>query len=321
MITFKLWLSAVFVTLLLIGCASSSQVVSDVVSIPVTVSTSVVTGEAAAYVDEFYKALQDRGFKYGETDDPNAAEMIVSFDPNVFHTEFVIQLAQRGRMIVESRASNSGWGTGIARPQALARLADEVTKNFRRELSKLSLKIVPDQQLLAQLCAGSYTAVGLDPIRGKVVFDEIAQPTFAQLTNQSLASDDEVKAIGLWADLQKSCLDSTTSALQGRSNSGDRIDMELARFNENQALLAALATRRIAFGELAAKRLELNAKYARLRMDRAAAMQDRAEKEKDRGIATTNQTQQTFNSQMQSAPRNTFTTCNRIGTQIFCRSY
>ena len=147
-------------------------------------------------------------------------------------------------MIVESRASNSGWGTGIARPQALARLADEVTKNFRRELGKLSLKIVPDQQLLAQLCAGLYTAVGLDPIRGKVVFDEIAQPTFAQLTNQSIASDDEVKAIGLWADLQKSCLDSTTSALQGKSNSGDRIDMELARFNENQALLAALATRK-----------------------------------------------------------------------------
>jgi hypothetical protein len=180
--SFKLWVSALFVALLMMGCASSSQVVSGDVAIPITVSVPVVTGEAAAYVDGFYKALQDRGFKLGESDDPNAAELIVGFDPNVFHTEFVLQLVQRGRTIVESRASNSGWGTGIARPQALARMADEVTKNFRMELGKLSLKILPDKQVLAQFCSGLYASAGLDPIRRKVVFDEAAQPTFAQLT-------------------------------------------------------------------------------------------------------------------------------------------
>ena len=119
---FRLWESAGFVTLLLTGCASSSQVVSGEVSIPMTVSTSVVTGEAAAYVDEFYKALQDRGFKYGETDDPNAAEMIVSFDPNVFHTEFVIQLAQRGRMLAHEcgHVFLHRTGTPVSLPSAVA---------------------------------------------------------------------------------------------------------------------------------------------------------------------------------------------------------
>lgn len=318
---FVLRFFVVVLVMFLAACASSSQVMTGDATIPVTVSTPVIKGEAAPYADDFYKALQDRGFKLGETDDPNAAALVVNFDPNVFHTEFILQLVQHGRVIVESKASNSGWGTGIARPQALARLADETTKNFRKELNNLSLKIVPDTQLSAQWCTDKYMLQALDPIRGKVILNDFAQPSFAQLTDQNLANDEEVKVIGLWANLQKSCFDSTVSTLQGKPNTAERIDLELAKFNELQALLAALATKKVTYGEFATKRLELDAKYTLLRGNRAMTLQDRSDKEKDRGLAITNQTQQSYQGQMQSVPRPTFTNCNRIGTQIFCRSY
>lgn len=313
------WFASLLISLILGGCASSSKSVREAVTVPKTIAVTSVKGEASQFIEQFYAPFEARGFHFGETDDPNAAKFTLSFDPNVFHTEFKVSLIQNGRVLLESAASNSGWGTGIARPQALARLADEVTKNIEKELSELRFSISNDVNLAANVCADLVNGADLNLIRDKVDLSASKIPPFKFLVNTSRPNDAEVEAIMVWASRQKKCLDASLSSIDGSSNMA-KADALVADFNDLQAITAQLATKQLTYGDFAKKVGDLNISKMKSRADREALARSNLEREKDRGTNATNQTQQIFQGGA-AITKPTFTRCNRIGTQVFCNSY
>ena len=73
------------ISLFITGCASSGVSVKDSISIPRTIKVQKITGEPAQFAEQFFRPFVDRGFRIGETDDPDAANLILVFDPNVFN--------------------------------------------------------------------------------------------------------------------------------------------------------------------------------------------------------------------------------------------
>ena len=132
------------IVLIMGGCASSGTRTTQSIEAPAVFNLARVRGEASAYVDEILAPIVDRGFRKGATNDPKALYVEIQFDPNLFHTAFTVLIKQYGTTLVKAEASNSGWGTGIARGYALSKLALEVSNQIDSQLSLMRVVASPD---------------------------------------------------------------------------------------------------------------------------------------------------------------------------------
>jgi hypothetical protein len=79
------------------ACSTTGQLSqSDIKAPPIVQPPAAVNPEIAGYVHRFFVPLATRGFRLGATANPDALRFNVSFDPNVFHTQVVVDLQQRG---------------------------------------------------------------------------------------------------------------------------------------------------------------------------------------------------------------------------------
>jgi hypothetical protein len=132
---------------LLSGCSSTGTVSKSSIVAPQTVQAPEnVHPEVAPYVPNFVEALVAAGFDVGITTDPNALQLKIEFNPNVFNIRVAASLMQRGVPIVTASATNPGWGTALARGVAVNGRAEAALESFKEQLTELSprLKIVPD---------------------------------------------------------------------------------------------------------------------------------------------------------------------------------
>jgi len=323
---YLLLLSAFLIT----SCASTAKVSVDQLTAPRTISVSGATGEAASYVDELVKPLTSRGFVVGTTTDPSAIQVIIEFDPNVFHTEFVVKLRQKGKIIAETQASNSGWGTGIARSSALPALAQSASSALEEQLNKVNVVLVSDSSAESGICQGLFATRDLDPIRGKVVlFEGEDVSTFKLFLNDATPTKHEIDTLILWNDLSQKCLEKVDASLSGNQSALSLRDAYLNRFNQQQVDLSELVKGRISYGDFAKKQV-LQANTFRTAVSQSDALRASAQQqEAATGLSITQGTQQSFQGQMQlqqqmqnsmqqSVP--TFTSCSRVGNQLFCNS-
>lgn len=123
---------------LVASCSTTGYSTRQTMVVPRTVAPPTnVHPEVLPYVPEFVDALQQAGFTVGPTTDPDALSLQVEFNPNPFNIRVSASLIQHGVPILSTSATNSGWGTALARGSAVNSRADAAVKDFRTELSKL----------------------------------------------------------------------------------------------------------------------------------------------------------------------------------------
>jgi len=128
--------------LALVSCSSTSFSSKSSLVVPrVVVAPTNVHPEVAPYVPEFVDALQTAGFTVGATSDPDALALRVEFNPNPFNIRVAASLVQHGVPVLSASATNPGWGTAIARGQAVNGRADAAIEDFRAELAELMLRV------------------------------------------------------------------------------------------------------------------------------------------------------------------------------------
>ena len=138
----------VWLALLCAGCSTTGSVTPASVVAPKTVRPPVtVAAEVVPYLPGFVTALNESGFLVGPTNDPNAIDLRLEFNPNPFNLRVSASMWQRGVPLLTSSATNSGWGTAMARGVAVNGRADAPLEMFRSGLSELRarLTIVADQ--------------------------------------------------------------------------------------------------------------------------------------------------------------------------------
>ena len=101
---------------------------------------------AKSYSRDFVAVLESAGFVVASTDNPDALELTVGFNPNIFATGFEVQLTQRGIVLIKVDSTNYGWGTGVGRGAAIDNLASNTWRAFADQLDELKprLTIVSD---------------------------------------------------------------------------------------------------------------------------------------------------------------------------------
>jgi hypothetical protein len=124
------------------SCSTTGFVTQGSLILPRTVSVAPgVHPEVAPYVPQFVDALREHGFTVGETSDPDALVLQLEFNPNPFNLRVSASLLQRGIPVLTASATNSGWGTALARGVAVNGRAEAAASNFRAELTKLMLRV------------------------------------------------------------------------------------------------------------------------------------------------------------------------------------
>ena len=130
---------------LIAACASTGYVITSDLTVPktVTLANSLDT-EVAPYAPRFISILVQHGFTVGTSNDPHAMELRLDFNGNPFNMRVGAALWHDGAPILTASATNSGWGTALARGAAVQNLADSCATKFERELSQLQphLRIV-----------------------------------------------------------------------------------------------------------------------------------------------------------------------------------
>jgi len=130
---------------LIAACASTGYVITSDLTVPktVTLANSLDT-EVAPYAPRFISILVQHGFAVGTSNDPHAMELRLDFNGNPFNMRVGAALWHDGAPILTASATNSGWGTALARGTAVQNLADSCATKFERELSQLQphLRIV-----------------------------------------------------------------------------------------------------------------------------------------------------------------------------------
>lgn len=105
--------------------------------------------------------MEALGFRIAPTDDPNALQLRLEFNPNIMNMRVSAALWQNGVPIVAADAANSGWGTALARGTALNNLVDSAAAQFDAQLQKISarIRIVDDspRETIAVVPAGEVT--------------------------------------------------------------------------------------------------------------------------------------------------------------------
>jgi len=124
--------------LLLAGCAATGYVSKGDISVPRTVTIQRdIHPEVAPYVPKFVAILETTGLKVGSSDDKHALELRFDFNGNPFDLRVGASLWQDGVPILTASATNSGWGTALARGSAVQNLADSAAATFEKEISEL----------------------------------------------------------------------------------------------------------------------------------------------------------------------------------------
>lgn len=131
----------------LVSCSSTGYATKSDLTAPRTIRapTHIPPG-LVAYVPRFVESLEARGFAVGRTTDPNALELRFEHNDSVMNLSVSAGLWRQGVPILTASATNSGWGTALARGRALNSLADTALKQFDTELTELGsrIKVVPD---------------------------------------------------------------------------------------------------------------------------------------------------------------------------------
>ena len=129
------------------GCSSTGYSTQSDLVVPVTIrSPKEVHAELVQYLPTFVNLLQQKGFAVGETQDPRALGLVFEFNGNPFNLWVSASLWRDGVPILTAGATNSGWGTALARGSAVSSRVDSVLSKFESELASLMAhtKIVPD---------------------------------------------------------------------------------------------------------------------------------------------------------------------------------
>ncbi len=102
--------------------------------------------EIVPYVPRFVEALERAGFRVGNTKNPNALDLKFDFNGNPFNLRVSAGLWREGIPVLSASATNSGWGTALARGGAVNTLADLTLTKFKADLADLMtrIQIVPD---------------------------------------------------------------------------------------------------------------------------------------------------------------------------------
>jgi hypothetical protein len=133
----------------LIGCSSTGYSIKSNLIVPKTVRSPVnIPPELVPYVPRFVEILQRNGFAVSKTQDPRALDLVFEFNGNPFNMRVSAGLWRDGIPVLSASATNSGWGTAIARGAAVNSLADSAAIKFETELSSLiaHMQVVPDAQ-------------------------------------------------------------------------------------------------------------------------------------------------------------------------------
>jgi len=133
----------------LIGCSTTGYSTKTSIVVPKTIrSPASIPPELIPYVPRFVELLQTKGFYVGRTEDPRALDLVFEFNGNPFNLRVSAGLWREGIPILSASATNSGWGTALARGSAVNSLADSAVATFEAELQNLvtHTQIVPDGQ-------------------------------------------------------------------------------------------------------------------------------------------------------------------------------
>ena len=101
-------------------------------------AADTIPPEVVPYVPRFVEALEERGFTVGKTTDPDALELKFEFNPNPHNLRVTASLWQHGLPVLTASAMNPGWGTILARGNAVNSLAEKSLVLFKGELGKLA---------------------------------------------------------------------------------------------------------------------------------------------------------------------------------------
>ena len=323
--TGKLFLIAAL--LVLGGCASSGKRSVTTIEAPSKFILEKVVGEAASYTDQIIKPLIKRGFTASLTTDPNALHVIIDLNPNVFHTKFTVTIFQQGKELIRAEASNSGWGTGIARSSALNNLAEDIANRLDEQIAQIQLSRTSTSNVTLAVCEDLYRDKRLAVLRGKIeLHPEAGKLDIRALTNKDKPSAEDKEALLFLGQISQECLKRSVSSLMSGSTDNRLVDIQIAKFNKSQFALAELLNGELTYGEFAKAQAEIEqsvlSETSRLQTEIDNALRAEATK----GSNKTANTQSAFGNMLSTIPQPaikqpTYTTCNRIGNTLSCNSY
>jgi hypothetical protein len=177
-------------------------------------------------------------------------------------------------------------------------------------------------------CAGAYEDSRLDPIRTKLSLDGQGLNRFASLTDSQKPTSEEKEAIRIWANIAQNCFQVVVKQLQDTPNGQLLIDARLDAFNTLQSIQAKLFRGDISFGEAATAQNQLLTKSQDSNARLEELERKRLADESVKGKSQTDSTQKSWSLAIPQTPttliapaKPVFTSCNRIGNQVFCNSY
>lgn len=130
-----------------IGCTSAGYLTKPPLVVPKTIrAPATIPPELVPHVPRFVESLQAQGFSVGKTDDRRALDLVFEFNGNPFNLRVSVGLWNQGVPVLTASATNSGWGTAIARGTAVNSLAGKAGNQFDVQLAVLvsRTQIVPD---------------------------------------------------------------------------------------------------------------------------------------------------------------------------------
>jgi hypothetical protein len=246
------------------GAESNSPVLatSPVVRAPINVPAELI-----GRMSIIENMLKKHGLSLGDSSDPSALQLSLSFDPNLFHMVVSITLSQPGRGVVASgEAVNPGFGTGIFHGAVVTNLTESASKQIDEELDRMRLTLAntPDPKACVD---GLSNRSDLAPLADKVELvrsSNDAAPPFRLSTNDNFPSDSDLPLIAIWAEARDACLKEQFARFP--ATSGDTLgslvyQQEVAFIRESaasvSALIVALYQRKLTYGEFAQKRYEI----------------------------------------------------------------
>lgn len=326
-----------FLSITLLGCASSSVSTKESVSIPRTLKLNEnFHAEVAPFIGDFLQPIVQKGFDIGYSEDLEAGIISIEFDPNIFHTEIKFKITQKNKVILESNASNSGWGTGIARNSALAKLASNVKNNLESELQKINLVIKDDKSPSVDLCNKLLAKEKFLIISEKISLGFETTNEFNLLLLKDKPNEDEKKLLITWAENLQNCVDQSNKIRLSSGASQEWISITNSIHSNTKIQLAQLINGNISYGDFQKERISLfeQAKTQWMNSETKRMSQQQDKEREGRQITNTVQSNMTASAglmlQMQSninqqqlstTPRvNSFKpiTCYRIGNAVNC---
>lgn len=90
---------------------------------------------------ELVGMLQSVGLSVGQTEDPEALELQLNYNPNPFNLRVSASLLHDGVPVLRASSTNTGWGTLLARGAAVNGRAQAMLNAFEDELEDLAPRI------------------------------------------------------------------------------------------------------------------------------------------------------------------------------------